>query len=510
LVEREKQLEQMREDLEREKLSLHNQKVELEEFTQKLVKQESELKGKLNVSSNSKSLEELEKARKVVADLLKKSVMMEKERARWKSLQECHRLGQIVSERHGTQVSEIWQDGQAFKDLNKLQNELKEGREKLEAQKKEYGKAIKKKLSEKLTPQSEREIDELSHQQEIYALQLGANKKATEELNIDREKLMYEKNLHLRELKRIHDEEQSRFNNCPILGPNPSQKRYILLQLLGKGGFSEVYKAFDLYEFREVACKIHQLNNLWSDKKKENYVKHACREYNIHKSVVHPRIVRLYDVFEIDENSFCTVLEYCEGQDLDFYLKTQQTLSEREAKSIVSQIFSGLEYLNRQKRPIIHYDLKPGNILFSKDGIKITDFGLSKIMEEDQEFLELTSQGAGTYWYLPPECFETGKDPPKISSKVDVWSVGVIFYQMLYGKKPFGNNVSQQKILTENIIANSTLEFPPKPVVSKEAKDFIAKCLTHNILARPDVFTCCNDPYLKVNKKKEKHLEKSS
>lgn len=154
-----------------------------------------------------------------------------------------------------------------------------------------------------------------------------------------------------------------------------------------------------MYEFREVACKIHQLNNLWSDKKKENYVKHACREYNIHKSVVHPRIVRLYDVFEIDENSFCTVLEYCEGQDLDFYLKTQQTLSEREAKSIVSQIFSGLEYLNRQKRPIIHYDLKPGNILFSKDGIKITDFGLSKIMEEDQEFLELTSQGAGTYWY---------------------------------------------------------------------------------------------------------------
>lgn len=95
---------------------------------------------------------------------------------------------------------------------------------------------------EKSSPQLEKEIDELSHQQEIYALQLGANKKATEELNVDREKLMFEKNLHLRELKRIHDEEQSRFNDCPILGPSPSQKRYILLQLLGKGGFSEVYK----------------------------------------------------------------------------------------------------------------------------------------------------------------------------------------------------------------------------------------------------------------------------
>jgi tousled-like kinase len=108
--------------------------------------------------------------------------------------------------------------------------------------------------------------------------------------------------------------------------------------------------------------------------------------------------------------------------------------------------------LNSQKRPIIHYDLKPGNILFNNGEVKITDFGLSKIMEEDSEFVELTSQGAGTYWYLPPECFEMGgKQPPMISSKVDVWSVGVIFYQLLYGKKPFGNDMSQQKFLSESI-----------------------------------------------------------
>ena len=71
--------------------------------------------------------------------------------------------------------------------------------------------------------------------------------------------------------------------------------------------------------------------------------------------------------------------------------------------------------------------------------IKITDFGLSKIMDSDnydpEHGMELTSHGAGTYWYLPPECFVVGKTPPKISSKVDVWSIGVIFYQCLYGKK---------------------------------------------------------------------------
>jgi hypothetical protein len=110
-----------------------------------------------------------------------------------------------------------------------------------------------------------------------------------------------------------------------------------------------------------VACKIHQLNTQWSEQKKRNYSKHVVREYNIHKSLIHPRVVRLYDVFEIDENSFCTVLEYCDEGDLDIYLKNHPILSEREAKSIVYQIFHGLKYLNEQKRPVIHYDLKPGN-----------------------------------------------------------------------------------------------------------------------------------------------------
>ncbi|CAH8543477.1 unnamed protein product [Heterobilharzia americana] len=91
--------------------------------------------------------------------------------------------------------------------------------------------------------------------------------------------------------------------------------------------------------------------------------------------------------------------------------------------------------------------------------------------------MDLTSQGAGTYWYLPPECFETGREPPKISSKVDIWSVGVIFFQCLFGKKPFGHNMSQADILHENTILHArSIVFPSTTKVSDGAKEFIRKC----------------------------------
>jgi tousled-like kinase len=249
---------------------------------------------------------------------------------------------------------------------------------------------------------------------------------------------------------------------------------------LGKGGFSEVHKAFDIKEQRYVACKVHQLNKDWKDEKKANYIKHALREYDIHKSLDHPRIVKLFDVFEIDTNSFCTVLEYCEGNDLDFFLKQHKTIPEKESRSIIMQTVSALRYLNVNIRPpVIHYDLKPGNILLGtgeRSGeIKITDFGLSKQMDEDNYDpdygMDLTSQGAGTYWYLPPEVFVQGPNPPKISSKVDVWSVGCIFFQCIYGRKPYGHNLSQAAILENQIILNAKeVTFPTKPIITNEAK----------------------------------------
>uniref|UniRef100_A0A8C5GLJ9 non-specific serine/threonine protein kinase n=1 Tax=Gouania willdenowi TaxID=441366 RepID=A0A8C5GLJ9_GOUWI len=484
--------------------------------------------------------ERLNKCVSMSKKLLVEKSKQEKLACRDKSMQDRLRLGHFTTVRHGASFIEQWTDGYAFQNLIKQQERINSQREDIERQRKLLGKRKPPPMAQMPPPNLEQNkrksrnngqenetkwnmdrmillhikcitqmtcsllhrlsLAEYHEQEEIFKLRIGHLKKEEAEIQGELEHLERVRNLHIRELKRIHNEDNSQFKDHPILN-----ERYLLLQLLGKGGFSEVFKAFDLTEQRAVAIKIHQLNKNWREEKKNNYHKHACREYKIHKELDHPRIVKLFDYFSLDTDSFCTVLEYCEGNDLDFYLKQNKLMTEKEGRSIVMQLVNALKYLNQIRPPIIHYDLKPGNILLVNGTacgeIKITDFGLSKIMDDDNysatDGMELTSQGAGTYWYLPPECFVVGKEPPKISNKVDVWSVGVIFYQSLYGRKPFGHNQSQQDILQENTILKATeVQFPPKPVVTTEAKAFIRRCLAYHKEDRVDVQQLASDPFL--------------
>ena len=85
---------------------------------------------------------------------------------------------------------------------------------------------------------------------------------------------------------------------------------------------------------------------MWTEDRKQSYIKHVTREYKIHRDMDHPRVVQFYDVFEIDDNSFATVLEYCRGTDLDEKLKREKYIPEKEARFVLLQIISGLRYLN--------------------------------------------------------------------------------------------------------------------------------------------------------------------
>jgi tousled-like kinase len=418
------------------------------------------------------------------------------------------RLGSLGVRRCGLDVQEVWEEGSALQAVRTRMAALTEQRDSVEAARK----AAKRRLplpgqpiptqraadGASASPTSTLHPDDYVVQEEVWKVRLQALRREEESLRGELSRLEAEKMAYLKQVKLSRDEEGSRFNDFPVLN-----NRYLLLNMLGKGGFSEVYKAMDLVDLQEVACKIHQLNSQWSEVKKASYVKHSVREYKIHKNLHHPKIVSLLDIFEIDNNTFATVLQLADGGDLDSYIKQHETLPEREAKAIMAQVLSGLTYLNTKPRSVIHYDLKPANILFDRNGeVKLTDFGLSKIVDDGhtQMGMELTSQGAGTYWYLPPECFEHRKTP-MINNKVDIWSVGVIFYQLLFGKRPFGHDQSQEQILRNEVMLHAKeVGFPTKPAVSDACKDFIRQCLAYKQEDRLDVHAAANHAYMSFKK----------
>ena len=453
-------------------------------------------------------------------ELLNQIAISERQERESRLLEDNKLIGRVVqchSNNFG-QISDIWEDGQLFEDLKRRKKELEKQKEEIETKKKEIRKLKAKRQKDRdnnsnnnnnnnndkeqknefLIPTNKKQLDSLSLDSEITSIRLSSIKKQLNELEVEHSTLEYRKKRHIKFIRLMRDEKKSRFSinkkhECYVLN-----NRYVLTNLLGRGGFSEVHRGYDLFEHKYIAAKIHQLNIHWSDERKKNYTKHATREYDIHKSLNHKNIVSLYDVFGIDVNSFCTVLEYCDGMDLDMYLKIHKLLNEKEARSLILQIFIGLKYLHNQStQTIIHYDLKPGNLLYKNGLIKLTDFGLAKIMNNDDDnnndgCIELTSQGAGTYWYLPPECFiqQQNNQPTMISPKVDIWSAGVIFFQMLYGKRPFGDNMSQDSILNNKTILNARhVTFPSHPKsISKQAKDFISQC-------------CAYDPQLRLSSK---------
>jgi len=507
---------------------LKNQKVELEK-----VRNDSDTK--------------MSKAMEVMEKLVRDESIRESNELRQKLASDGARLGRLVSSRISSgngmrsQIIESWEDGSAPTAIKMKREELRIKRDELERRKDELRRGVylpQENTTDSNGDDSEDDTldgndDSLTESRESTNNESNSNNDNTnvdssefmmndldrleapetvrvrldevrkEEAELDRQEraLNIEKRGHLRSLKLVANEDSSKWRNERKL-----HERYVLMNLLGKGGFSEVWRAFDLEDMRNVAVKIHQVESSWSDSKKENYTKHVAREFEIHQVVRHPRIVSLFDVFEIDDDTFATVLECCKGTDLDTILKDRGRLSERDARAILMQILSGMRYLSSpsadgERQGIIHYDLKPGNILFDEKGnAKITDFGLSKIVDdnEDGDSMELTSQGAGTYWYLPPECFLTEQDV-RISNKVDVWSIGVIYFQMLYGRRPFGDGQSQDHILRHQTMLQATeVNFPSKPSITDQGKAFIRHCLTYEQMDRPTVGEVCEHEYLKL------------
>ena len=202
-------------------------------------------------------------------------------------------------------------------------------------------------------------------------------------------------------------------------------ERYEVVRSIGEGGMANVYLGYDTILDRNVAIKVLR-GDLSGD---EKFVRRFQREALSASSLSHPNIVEMYDVGE-DNGIYYIVMEYVEGQTLKQLLKRRGNLTLSETIDIMLQLTDGMAHAHDSY--IIHRDLKPQNIMIQDDGqIKITDFGIAMALNSTQ--LTQTNSVMGSVHYLPPEQ-ATGKGS---TIKSDIYSMGIIFYELLTGSLPF-------------------------------------------------------------------------
>ncbi|MBK7958883.1 MAG: serine/threonine protein kinase [Bacteroidetes bacterium] len=250
--------------------------------------------------------------------------------------------------------------------------------------------------------------------------------------------------------------------------------------LLGKGGFGEVYKAYDNEDKIFVALKMTQ--NIANSKY------NLIDEIKRFKKLNHPNIINHIEAYEVNTGSsdihgvpivyHVGVLEFADQGTLADLLK-EKNASPRIVEDIAEDIINGLAYLHTQN--IIHRDLKPSNILLFAEGekirAKITDFGIAK----QADATAVSTQLIGTVEYMAPEFFSTGN----ITTSADVWSLGVMLIEAFTGLHPFGktsDGLSNEQIIG-NILTKDLSHISDG--IQAPYKDIVTRCLLREISIRP-------------------------
>jgi tetratricopeptide (TPR) repeat protein len=251
--------------------------------------------------------------------------------------------------------------------------------------------------------------------------------------------------------------------------------RYRIDAVLGKGGMGIVYRAFHLDLKRNVALKMLLSGVAGSEKQLTRF----RNEHRAAGNLSHPNIVPLHDVGEVDGLHYFT-MDYVEGTDLSSEL-TRRKFSEEEALELTRKLADALGHAHSQSPPIVHRDLKPANILISSaDGEpRITDFGIAKIMD-GQKGETLSGEVLGTPAYMSPE--QADGSPSKIDGRADIFSLGTILYEMLYGEQAF-KGATQYAVVTQVLT-----EDPEPPILERKRISLRAEAICFKCLAkkRPD------------------------
>lgn len=262
--------------------------------------------------------------------------------------------------------------------------------------------------------------------------------------------------------------------------PLKSQKRigqYVLLDKLGQGQFGSVFLAVSNETQIKYAIKCQDKKFISEN---EMYKKLLNTEIGIMNKIKHPNIVHLYELLE-SANNYYMVIDYCNNGDFEQYMRLRKIsyLEESEAIFFLKQIMNGFKELRKHK--VIHRDFKRANIMVHDDTLKIGDFGLAK------KGYEIAMTIVGSYLTMAPELLSSDGNN-SYSAKCDLWSIGFVFYEMLFGEPPY-YGLTPNEIFQDIVEKCGKLRFP-KPV-SSETKNLLTSLLQKNPDMRidwPDFF----------------------
>ena len=263
-----------------------------------------------------------------------------------------------------------------------------------------------------------------------------------------------------------------------MLKPGGVFEKYRVEKLLGKGGMGAVY-----------LVRHNVLDSLFASKvlfpnvaaKNKQFVDRFIREARLACKIKHPNLISVHDAGKNSENGmYYIIMDYVSGGSVRDLLKKIGLFSPKQAVSIIRQIASALE--TAQKHDMVHRDIKPDNIMFSSDGIaKLADLGIAKSTNDQDTMLTMEASVFGTPAYMSPE---QAMDSRKVDCRADIYSLGIVFYEMLSGQRPYqGNNtieILSQVVRDEDIPDIRTLV----PSIPADLAELLNQMCAKNIQKR--------------------------
>ncbi len=260
------------------------------------------------------------------------------------------------------------------------------------------------------------------------------------------------------------------------------RERYKIVELVGRGGMGATYRAEDL-RLQGRYCAVKEA--LPDPDATPNELKQSREQFYQEASTLarldHPNLPKVSDYFSEDNRDYL-VMDFVPGQDLKEMLASAlrqgHPLPERQVLAWADQLCAALEYMHSQDPPVLHRDIKPGNIKITPSGnVKLVDFGLVKVMVPDEERTITVVQGRGTVQYIPLEQY--GGDTGHTDARSDIYSFGATLYHLLTGEPPLD---AKQRFLKPRSLATPR---SLNPNISPQTEQAILWCLAMHPDERP-------------------------